>query len=142
MKTPVLVEQKFNVSVKDVWDAITNLEKMHQWYFNNIPDFKPEIGFETSFLIENEGRKFTHTWKVTEVEPFNKITYQWRFKEYPTVLGTVTFSIAKIEKGSLLRVTNYGIDTFPEDVPEFTRESCQGGWQYFINQNLKNFIDE
>lgn len=141
MKTPVLVEQKFNVPSKEVWEAITVLDKMHTWYFNNIPAFKTEVGFETAFLIENEGRSFTHLWKITEVIPFKKITYEWRFNEYPSVLGTVSFEIFEEKKGTNLRVTNYGIETFPRDVPEFTRESCQAGWEYFINQNLKKFLD-
>ena len=118
------------------------LNGFEKWYFENIPDFKPEVGFETSFLIENEGRKFTHEWKITEVEPLKKITYEWRFKEYPTILGVVTFLISEKENKTLLKVTNQGIETWPNNVPEFTRESCQGGWEYFINQNLKNYINE
>ncbi|MBW2938192.1 SRPBCC domain-containing protein [Aureisphaera sp. CAU 1614] len=142
MEVPIIVKQELNASAKEVWEAITAIDKMRQWYFENIPDFKPEVGFETSFLIENEGRKFTHQWKITEVEPLKNITYEWRFKEYPSILGVVTFSISEKENKTLLKVTNQGIETWPNNVPEFTRESCQGGWEYFINQNLKNYINE
>ncbi|MAL61135.1 MAG: ATPase [Flavobacteriaceae bacterium] len=142
MEVPIIVKQELNATAIEVWEAITAIDKMRQWYFENIPDFKPEVGFETSFLIENEGRKFTHEWKITEVEPLKKITYEWRFKEYPTILGVVTFLISEKENKTLLKVTNQGIETWPNNVPEFTRESCQGGWEYFINQNLKNYINE
>ena len=142
MEVPIIVKQELNASAKEVWEAITAIDKMRQGYFENIPDFKPEVGFETSFLIENEGRKFTHEWKITEVEPPKKITYEWRFKEYPSILGVVTFSISEKGNKTLLKVSNDGIETWPNNVPEFTRESCQGGWEYFINQNLKNYINE
>lgn len=141
MNTPVVVEQNFNAPAKAVWEAITVLNKMQQWYFSNLPEFTTQVGFETAFLIENEGRQFTHKWKITEVVPFKKITYEWRFEEYPTILGVVSFEIFEEQNGTNLRVTNHGIETFPKNVPEFTRESCQGGWEYFINQNLKNFIN-
>ena len=44
---PVIVEQIFNTTIANVWDAITELDQMKQWYFNNIESFKPEVGFET-----------------------------------------------------------------------------------------------
>ncbi len=43
--TPIIVEQVFNVPASKVWKAITNVVEMRHWFFDNIPDFKPEIGF-------------------------------------------------------------------------------------------------
>ncbi|HAT65163.1 MAG TPA: ATPase, partial [Flavobacteriaceae bacterium] len=108
MEVPIIVKQELNATAKEVWEAITAIDKMCQWYFENIPDFKPELGFETSFLIENEGRKFTHQWKITEVDPLKKITYEWRFKEYPTILSVVTFLISEKGNKTLLKVSNDG----------------------------------
>ncbi len=42
---------------------------MRKWYFENIPAFKPEVGFETQFNVQSEERNFLHKWKVTEVQP-------------------------------------------------------------------------
>jgi uncharacterized protein YndB with AHSA1/START domain len=55
---------------------------MRQWYFQNIPAFKPEIGFETRFIVTSGERNLTHIWRITEVVPFKKISYTWNFKEY------------------------------------------------------------
>ncbi len=33
-----------------------------------------------------------------------------------------------------------GRGDFPDDVPEFERESCLGGRQYFIGQALKAYL--
>ena len=138
----VIVEQEFSVSVNTLWETITNHGNMIQWFFNNIPDFKPEEGFYTEFLIENEGRQFTHVWKIEEVVPNKKIVYNWTYKEY-TGEGKVFFEIGKTRNGgSRLILTNKWIGEFPQDIPEFSRESCLGGWQYFINGNLKEFLDK
>jgi uncharacterized protein YndB with AHSA1/START domain len=138
---PIIVEQSFNVSPETVWKAITEHKQMIKWYFDNIPAFFPVAGFETDFLIENEERKFTHLWRITEVEQQKKITYEWRFEEYPGV-GLVVFELTGEGSGTKLTLTNYVIEDFPDEVPEFKRESCHGGWTYFINERLKEYLEK
>jgi uncharacterized protein YndB with AHSA1/START domain len=144
MKTsddPIVVEQTYNAGVDRVWKSITDIDMMRQWYFDNIPDFVPMVGFETNFMIHNEGRDFLHMWNVTEVVPRNKISYDWRFKDYP---GQSSSTFELFEKGTstTLRVTVIVRRDFPDDVPEFRRESCIGGWKYFLGERLKLFLDE
>ncbi len=38
---------------------------MQQWFFDNIPDFAPTVGFETTFSIASDTKSFTHQWKIT-----------------------------------------------------------------------------
>ena len=40
---PIVVEDEFDNSLETVWAAITELEHMREWYFENIPCFKPEV---------------------------------------------------------------------------------------------------
>ena len=77
---PIIIEHTFNVSIETIWNAITEIEQMRQWYFENIPSFKPEVGFETQFNVRSQDRNFLHMWKVTEVVPLKKITYNWKFE--------------------------------------------------------------
>ena len=72
---PIVVEQSFPVTPETVWRAITKPNLMRLWYFEQIEDFRPEVGFETQFDIEVNGRIFSHQWKVTEVVPGSSITY-------------------------------------------------------------------
>ena len=54
-------------------------------------------------------------------------------------------SVARwLEQGdsTLLRLTHQMPEDLPDDVPEFTRESCQGGWEYFIKGRLKEFLED
>ena len=50
---PIIVEQTFNTSIETVWNAITEVDQMRKWFFDNIPSFKPEVGFETQFDVQS-----------------------------------------------------------------------------------------
>ena len=136
---PIVVTQQFSVGLEDLWHAITQKDRMIQWFFENIPDFKAEVGFTTEFLVENEGRQFTHLWKITEVIPQQRIVYHWSYKEYPGE-GLVYFDISPVDDRTKLTLTNHGLETFPGHIPEFSRESCEGGWNYFIKERLSAYL--
>lgn len=139
--SPVIVEEIFNAPVQSVWNAITVVEEMRAWYFDNIPAFEARVGFETQFMVINEGREFPHHWMVTEVLPLKKISYDWRFGNYPG-LGLVSFKLTEHGGSTTLKLTNAVLEDFPGGVPEFERESCLGGWRYFIGQSLKAYLEK
>ncbi len=138
---PIIIEQKFEASPKEVWEAITNLEKMKQWYFTNIPAFEPRKGFETNFSVQSEERVFPHHWEITEVIPGKKIAYTWTFKGYPGA-SKVSFELFKLQDGTRLRLTARVLEPFPSDIPEFKRESGVAGWTYFIRERLHSFLKQ
>jgi len=138
---PVMVEQDFEASVEEVWNAITQHEKMIQWFFPNIPSFEPRAGFRTAFDIQSGERNFRHLWRIVEVIPENLIKYHWSYEEYPGE-GFVTFEISSRNNLTSLRLINEGLETFPLDIPEFSRESCESGWKFIISRNLKEFLEK
>ena len=137
---PIIVEEIFKSSLPLVWAALTEHEQMLKWYFDNIEDFKAEVGFETTFKTPSGDRVFTHQWRVTEVIPLQKISYQWNYAEYAGD-SVISFELFEKEKDVRLQVTVDVLEDFPSDIPEFKRESCIGGWQYFIGQQLKQYLD-
>lgn len=138
---PIIVEQKFNKTREQVWSAITELPQMQKWFFENIPEFLAEEGFETRFNVDAGEIQFMHLWKITEVIPLQKIVYDWRYDKL-SGRGIVSFELFKEGEQILLRLTNFGLETFPKDIPEFSRDSCTGGWQYFINQRLNDYLNQ
>jgi uncharacterized protein YndB with AHSA1/START domain len=138
---PVIVEQSFKTSQENLWRAITDINRMRNWYFDNLPAFKPEVGFETQFNVHNEGRDFLHLWKVTEVIPLEKITYNWKYKGFSGD-SFVTFEIIEENDMTTLRLSTRIVESFPEDIPEFSRESCLNGWTYFIKKRLKEYLEQ
>ena len=137
---PVIVEQTFHASIDAVWKAITEIDQMRRWFFDNIPSFKPEVGFETQYNVRSEDRNFLHLWKVTEVVPGRKVVYNWKFADHPGD-SFVEFELLEQEDATLLRLTARVTESFPDDIPEFRRENCIAGWEYFIQQSLKSFLD-
>ena len=138
---PIIVEQTFNTSREAVWNAITDIGQMRQWYFENIPSFKPEVGFETQFNVQSQDRNFLHMWKVTEVVPLKMISYNWKFEGYPGD-SVVTFELFQQENLIKLRLTDRVLESFPGDIPEFARESGVEGWTFFIKKRLKEFLEK
>ena len=47
---PIVIQQAYNASIAVVWKAITDRGQMRQWFFEQITDFEPVIGFETQFV--------------------------------------------------------------------------------------------
>ena len=136
----IVCEQSFNVSAKRLWQAITNVNEMRQWYFENIPDFRAEKGFETQFMVDAGERQFMHLWKIIEVEKERLIKYDWRYQGYEGT-GFVSFELIENAEATILKLTNEGLENFKPKVPEFNRESCIGGWNYFIKDRLKAYLE-
>jgi uncharacterized protein YndB with AHSA1/START domain len=136
---PIIVEESFPTPIGTVWNAISNIAQMREWFFENIESFEAEVGFETQFNVKSGTRNFLHFWKLTEVVPNKKIKYNWKYAEY---LGNsfVTFELFEDKENTKLRVTAEGMESFPQDIPEFTRESCNDGWNYFIKNRLLEFL--
>ena len=136
---PIIVEATYSASIEKVWAAITEAEQMQKWFFEDIETFQPEVNFETRFVVQAGDKTFSHLWKILEVVPFQKISYNWKYEEYSGD-GYVTFELMKQGESTLLRLTNIVTADYPSDVPEFKRESCIGGWEYFLNQQLKTYL--
>src|SRR5262249_49158465 len=52
---PIVTEQTYRASPRRVWKAITDPEQMKNWFFSPIAAFKPEVGFETKFVVNSDG---------------------------------------------------------------------------------------
>jgi len=144
MKTsnpPILLSYWYASSVNELWAALTNHDQMVQWYFDNIPAFEPHKGFKTQFTVKNDVKHFTHLWEVTAVVPYHSICYSWQYTEYPG-LATVCFKIIAQDKGAKLNLELIVHENFPDLVPEFKRESCIAGWNYFLGEQLTNYLSK
>lgn len=137
---PVVVEATYKASAETVWNAITNADEMRNWYFQEIPAFEPEVGFETRFDVESGGRIFPHVWKVTAATPNQSVEYDWSYDGYDGD-GFVAFEITDNGDSATLKLTCKVRETFQEDIPEFSRENCVAGWEYFIQDSLKSYLE-
>jgi uncharacterized protein YndB with AHSA1/START domain len=142
MKTtdpPIIIEQLFDNPINEVWKAITVLDQMTQWFFDNIPDFKAELGFKVQFNVKAPSRDFLHLWEVIEVIPNKRIVTNWKYKGFKGN-SFVTFELFEFENQTKLILSTQIIEDFDNAIPEFTYKSGIDGWNYFIKECLTAFL--
>ena len=134
----VVIERTFNAPVAKVWEALTDVDQMRQWYFD-LKEFKPQVGFEFGFVVEHEGNTHDHRCKVTEVIPQKKIAYTWRYHGHEGN-SLVAIEISPDGDKTRLKLTHEGLETFPK-TPAFARENFEKGWTAIIGTELKQFVE-
>jgi len=142
MKTtdpPIELEFRYGASMEQVWSALTVHSEMIQWYFEKIPSFEARVGFTTEFPVSSEERTFTHHWKVTELIPKEKIIYNWSYKEY-TGNSDLILELVEGTNETIVHLKVVIRESFIDGIPEFKRENCIGGWNYFLGGNLAAYL--
>lgn len=137
---PIIVTELLNHSVEEVWVAITEVKQMRQWFFEDIPAFEPRVGFSTVFDVQAPSMVFPHHWTILEVEDGKKIVYDWHYGDACVGKGVVIFELSVEGPATRITLINKVLEDFPQDLPEFKRESGECGWNYFIKDRLRNYL--
>jgi uncharacterized protein YndB with AHSA1/START domain len=140
MKTnPLVVERVYPASSQEIWEALTDNDKIGQWYFK-LPEFKPVVGFEFRFDGgEDPEHPFHHICVITSVLPLKKLSYTWRFDGYPGD-SEVSFELFEEGENTRVRITHTGIEMLDPGNPAFSSEEFGEGWSHILNKNLKDFL--
>ncbi len=138
MDTPFVMEQVYEASTPEVWQALTNENKMRKWYFPQLKQFEPVVGFE--FVFTNDGSPYQKEWRVTKVIDGRVFAHSWIYKSYPGS-SEVTFELFKEGDKTRLKLTHTGLASFPND-PHFARHRFEDGWKQIIGSNLKNYLEK
>ena len=139
---PLVVERTLNAPVSRVWQALTDNDKMKQWYFQ-LESFEPRVGFEFSFSGQgSKGEKYTHNCRITAVEPEKKLSYTWVYEGFEGH-SEVSFELfAEDDDKTKVRITHTGLETFPQHGPDFALESFTKGWNHILGISLKEFVEK
>lgn len=138
----VQFESILHHDINTVWKAITNKDKMKQWYFD-IPDFKLEVGHEFIWWAgPPNGKQWEHNGKIIEVIEKSKLVHSWSYQGYKG--ETVVFwELSKIDKNKThLLFIHEIIIPFPEDEEALKQENFVDGWNQIINTSLKEFLEK
>ncbi len=139
MNAPFTIEKTYNASIDKVWKAITNKEDMQQWYFD-LAEFKPELDFEFRFTAGADNKQYLHICKIKEVIPGKKLTYSWKYDGYKGI-SFVTFELFEEGNKTRLKLSHAGLESFPQNNPDFARENFEEGWKEITGTLLKNFVE-
>ena len=134
---PFVIERTFDATAEKVWQAITDRDKMEQWYFK-LEEFKPEVGFEFRFDGGPPERIYHHICVVTEVVPGKKLTHSWMYEGEPGE-SHVTWELFAEGDKTKVRLTHTGLETFPRD-PAFARENFVKGWTAIVGESLAGYL--
>lgn len=137
---PFIIERTYHATSEEVWEAITDKNKMKQWYFD-LAEFKAEPGFEFSFTGGPPERSYLHLCKVTEVIPGKKLTYNWRYDGYEGN-SFVTFELFPEGNNTRLKLTHAGLETFPSSNKDFATDNFIAGWNDIIGNLLKEYLEK
>lgn len=138
MSTPLIKEFVYNAPTEKVWLALTNKDKMKEWYFPQLQKFEPKVGFK--FQFDDDNAQYTKEWIVTKVTEGKTLAHNWAYKGYPGNSEVIFELFSKGDK-TKLRVTQTGLDSFP-DHPHFKRERFEWGWDNLLGNNLKHLLEK
>jgi uncharacterized protein YndB with AHSA1/START domain len=136
---PFVIERTYNAPADKVWQAITDKDKMKQWYFD-LKEFKPEVGFEFQFSGGSKEKSYLHLCKITEVVTGRKLSHSWQYDGYPGE-SFVTFELFPEGDKTRLKLTHAGLETFPAE-RDFSRESFTKGWTHIIGKSLPEYLEK
>lgn len=137
---PFVIEQTYNAPVERVWSAITDNNKMKEWYFK-LEEFKPEVGFKFTFEGGSKEQTYKHLCEITEVIPGKKLTHSWAYDVYPGK-SFVTWELFNEGDKTRLKLTHTGLESFPQNNKDFAKESFSKGWTYITGTSLANFLEK
>jgi uncharacterized protein YndB with AHSA1/START domain len=135
---PFVIERTFDVPVGRVWKALTDNEEIKHWSFT-IPDFKPEVGYDFTFDGENEGRKFVHLCRITEVVPERKLAYSWRYEDVVGI-SHVSFELFAEGQRTRLRLTHEGLENLAHAGKDYLRSNFEAGWTSILDKGLASLL--
>ena len=135
---------KASVSIKagadEVWDALTNPDKIKQYFFgtNAISDWKK--GSSLKFTGEWEGKKYEDKGTILDSEPGKLFRYTYwssmgKLEDKPENYATVTYELAAAGDETILNITQDNVET------EESREHSESNWQWILTE-LKKFVEE
>jgi len=137
---PIVIERVFDAPISKVWSAITDKNEMKNWYFD-LAEFNAEPGFKFQFTGgPTPEKQYLHLCEITEVIPEKKLTYSWRYNGYAGN-SFVTFELFEQGNKTRVKLTHKGLETFPEENPDFARGNFEEGWNEIINVSLKTFLE-
>jgi len=136
MSNHLIKEFSYNAPIEKVWEVLIAKDKMKEWYFPQLQEFKPVIGFK--FQFEDDNAEYQKEWTVTKVTEGRTFAHSWAYKGYPGN-SEVIFNLFSEEDKTRLRVTQTDLESFPNH-PHFKRERFDRGWDTLLGQNLKNLL--
>jgi len=137
MGNPLIQEFFYNSPTEKVWQALIDTDQMRKWYFPQLQNFKPHVGYK--FQFDDKNSEYQKEWIVTKVTEGKTLAHSWAYKGYPGS-SEVIFDLFAEGGNTRLRVSQSNLESFPAH-PHFKRERFEWGWNNLLGQNLKHLVE-
>lgn len=141
MHDNVVVKEKINATVEDVWKALTDKSQMKEWYFD-ISDFTLEEKSQFNFYEPGGENKYHHQGEILEVIENQKLKHTWSYPEISKNQTIVRWEIEKKGNGTLVTLTHKGLENFEHLGGEFSVKSFEAGWNELVTSSLKEYVEK
>lgn len=137
----ILIERDFDASVELLWEALTNNERLKEWYFDFKGNFKAEVGHVFEWEAGHpEGKQWLHQGKILEVIENKKLVHTWLFPGY-SGLAKLTWELEKVNaEKTHLKMDFEFIELFDSNEEELHRSNFEAGWNAILNSLLVEYI--
>jgi len=136
----IVIEQIMDAPSKKIWKALTDKNEMKKWYFN-LESFDAAVGFRFNFTGgPSPERQYVHQCEIIEMINEKKLSYSWSYEGY-TGTSLVSFELTPREGKTLLKLSHEGIDSFPDEQPDFDIHNFEEGWNHIIHTSLKEYLE-
>ncbi|MFX3626111.1 MAG: SRPBCC family protein [bacterium] len=139
----IKMERIFDASSALMWEALTDDERLKQWYMDFKGKFKAEVGHIVEFETgPPEGKQWLHRVEVLEVVENKKLAHTW---SYPGYSGKAILTWELIEQGAektLLKMNFDFVELFDPNEDALHRSNFEAGWSELIDTNLANYIKQ
>ena len=136
MSDKISKEYEFKHPMSKVWDAISNGDKISQWFIKT--DFIPEEGFQYTFKHEVGDDCTTINGTVLKANPINELVYTW-IVEGTEAITTVSWVLSESNGVTKLLLEHSGISNYPADTVSPMFNSFSSGWDNCAS-DLANFL--
>ena len=141
MHENVVVKQKINAPLEQVWNAITDKNAVKEWYFD-IPDFNAAENSVFSFYGGSEDEQYHHLCEVVENVPQKKFKHTWTYPEISKEKTIVRWELEPDGEGTVVNLTHKGLENFEHLGNDFQVESFENGWNGIIGKSLKEYVEK
>jgi uncharacterized protein YndB with AHSA1/START domain/ketosteroid isomerase-like protein len=137
---PVIKELTLQAPVEKVWKAIVRKKKMKDWFFD-IRKFKPEEGLRFKIVERINGRKYPVSCEVKEVQKDKKLSYSWRYDDYPGETR-VSFILTPEGERTRLKFTHSGLEKISGAGNGISVKKQAEKWNKVLGSTLKKQVEK
>ena len=130
---------KINAAKEKVWDALTNPDKIKQYFFgtNAISDWKK--GSSLKFTGKWEGKTYEDKGTILDTQPGKLFRYTYwssmgKLEDLPENYATVTYELVPAGDETILNVAQDNIASQEQ------KEHSEQNWNYVLGE-LKKFVE-